>query len=85
MVVSNSTLEIFRRPMSLSYRERAVRAKLEVLLAKGSIVAIYVDPREHRFEILRADRESQIFQHGETVTIPDVLPGFSLPLVDLWP
>jgi len=77
--------ELVVEVQSSSDREYAVRAKLELLLAKGSIVAIYVDPREHRFEILRADRESQIFQHGETVTIPDVLPGFSLPLVDLWP
>jgi len=62
-----------------------VRAKLARLLAKGTIVAIYVDPRSHQFEILRTGRAFQIFEDGDTVTIPDVLPGFSFSLVDLWP
>ena len=70
---------------SSSDRERAVRAKLALLLEKGSTVAIYVDPRRQRFEIYRMDREPEIFTGDDMVTIEDVLPGFSFPLAELWP
>ncbi len=84
-VYASGAPEIAVEIRSSSDREMNVRAKLARLLAKGTIVAIYVDPRSHQFEILRTGRAFEIFEDGDTVTIPDVLPGFSLSLVDLWP
>jgi Uma2 family endonuclease len=84
-VYARGAPEIAVQIRSSSDREKNVREKLARLLAKGSIVAIYIEPRSHQFEILRAGREPEIFQDGDTVTIPDVLPGFSFSLVDLWP
>lgn len=70
---------------SSSDREAAVRAKLALLLEKGSTAAIYIDPRKRRFEIHRTGRDPEIFIDSDTVTIEDVLPGFSFPLAELWP
>ncbi|MGD0051963.1 MAG: Uma2 family endonuclease [Vulcanimicrobiaceae bacterium] len=64
---------------------RAVRNQIASLLDKGISVGIYVDPRKHRVEIHRRDAKPVVLGDDDMFEVPDVLPGFSFPVRELWP
>ena len=61
-VYARAEPEIAVEIRSSSDREKNVRETLAWLRAKGSIVAIYTEPRSHQFAILRAGQEPEIFR-----------------------
>jgi Uma2 family endonuclease len=64
---------------------RAVRNQIVSLLDKGISVGIYVDPRKHRVEIHRRDAKPVVLGDDDMFEVPDVLPGFSFAVRELWP
>jgi Uma2 family endonuclease len=65
--------------------ERACRAKLDLLLAHGIDVVVFVDPDARVWEIYRVGAEPVVLRDGERFELPDILPGFSVVVDELWP
>ena len=65
--------------------ERACRAKLELLLAHGIGVVVFVDVEKHVWEIHRAGAEPVVLRDDDRFELPDILPGFSVVVDELWP
>ncbi len=66
-------------------RERACRAKLQMLLDQGIEVVVFVDPGKRVWEIHRAGTEPVILRDRDRFEVPDILPGFSVVVDELWP
>ena len=77
--------EIVVEVRSSRQTERATRRKLETLLAKGVDIGVYIDPGQRVVEIHRAGAVPLSVRSGERVEFPDVLPGFSFVVDELWP
>lgn len=45
---------------------------------------VLVDPRTRTMEIYRPNAEKMILQDGEILTIPELLPGWELPIYEVW-
>jgi Uma2 family endonuclease len=43
-----------------------------------------MNPQRRRVEIYRPDSDVEILGDGDVLTIPDLLPGFEVAIVDLW-
>ncbi len=48
-------------------------------------MGILVNPDERIVEVYRNNCPVQILQDGEHLTIPDLLPGWTLLVSELWP
>jgi Uma2 family endonuclease len=70
---------------SSTQTERSVRNQLASLLAKGCSVGVYVDPGERRVEIHRPGTEPAVLGDDGILEISDILPGFAVPVAELWP
>ena len=63
-----------------------LREKVRSFLEVGTQVGILVDPRKRIVEIYRPGQETpQVLQDGDVLTVPDLLPGWSVAIADLWP
>jgi Uma2 family endonuclease len=82
---ANATPELVVEVQSSTQRASAVRAKLALLLAKGSTVGVYVDPGTRRVEIHRRDADPEIYADGDTFELPDILPGLRIEVTSIWP
>jgi Uma2 family endonuclease len=65
--------------------ERATRRKLETLMAKGVDVGVYIDPGPRVVEIHRPGQAPVSLAPGDRFELPDILPGFSVVVDELWP
>jgi Uma2 family endonuclease len=82
---ANAIPELVVEIQSSTQRTSVTRAKLKLLLKKGSTAGIYVDPGTHRVEIHRRDQPVEVYLDGETFELPDILPGLCIDVTDLWP
>ncbi|MDB5313280.1 MAG: hypothetical protein JWO38_7482 [Gemmataceae bacterium] len=53
-------------------------------LKAGVPVVVILDPVTATASVYRDDAAQQIFKTGDTLTLPDVLPGFSVPVARLF-
>lgn len=65
---------------SPSDRWKSVRMKIDEYLAAGVVAVAIIDPTMESFAIYRDDEFPVIFHNGDIVTVPDVLPGFAVPV-----
>jgi len=65
--------------------ERGCRAKLQLLLAQGVDVVVFVDPGKREWEIHRAGAGPVVLRGNDRFEVPDVLPGFGCVVAELWP
>lgn len=63
---------------------KGLREKIDSFLAQGTRVGILIHPEQRWIEIRRAGHEPVTLQDGDTLTIPDVLPGWEVKVEDLW-
>jgi Uma2 family endonuclease len=68
---------------------KQVDAKIEVWLAHGTLVVVVMEATRRRVEIHRpgggpGQRDKQVLAEGETLTLPDLFPGWSLPVAALF-
>ena len=63
-----------------------LRKKIDSFLAQGTKVGILINPEERWVEVKQAQNEAFPIRlsDGDTLTIPSLLPGWSVPIVELW-
>ena len=63
-----------------------LRQKIQSLLDIGTQAGILVDPKSRTVEVYRSGRETpQVLRDGDVLTVPELLPGWSVAIADLWP
>ncbi len=53
-------------------------------LGAGTVIVLVVDPQTKTVAIHRRPREIKILTLNDTLTLPDLLPEFSLPVKDIF-
>ena len=78
-------------------RLRELEEKIALFLDQGVQVGLLIDPDTHTVTVYRSsglskDAESgeaipqgTILHNGDTLTIPDLFPGWEIPITSLWP
>ena len=56
-----------------------------LLLDQGIGIAVFVDPGKRMWQIHRAGSAAIALRDGDRFEVPDVLPGFSVAVDELWP
>ena len=70
---------------SQSDRLVKLRQKIEMFLDQGVKIGILIDPDELTLTLYRPNQKPILFTNGETLTIPELLPGWELQISELWP
>jgi Uma2 family endonuclease len=76
--------ELVAEILSPDDRWSDVRKKLREYLEAGVIVVLIVDPEERSVSTYRSMTDVREFKENDTLTIEDVLPGFSVPVAELF-
>jgi len=78
-------------------RIRGIEEKITLFLSQGVQVGILIDPDKHTVRVYRvgglskdADTGESVPQgttlrDGDTLTIPEIFPGWEIPITSLWP
>ncbi|KOR36160.1 MULTISPECIES: Uma2 family endonuclease [Planktothricoides] len=70
---------------SQSDRLAKLRQKIEIFLDQGVKIGILIDPDELTLTLYRPNQKPILLTNGETLTIPELLPGWELQISELWP
>lgn len=62
-----------------------LRSKIDDFLSQGTLVGILINPEQRWLEIRRSAQEPVTLQDGDRLTVPDLLPDWSVAVSDLWP
>lgn len=62
-----------------------LRAKIKEFLSLGTKVGILLNPDERIVEVYNFGQEAIILHDGDVLTVPELLPGWKVPIADLWP
>ncbi|MDX2216688.1 MAG: Uma2 family endonuclease [Oculatellaceae cyanobacterium bins.114] len=63
----------------------ALEAKIRQFLQVGTTVGILINPEDQTVKVYRFDQEPIALLNGDILTVPDLLPGWELPIVEMWP
>jgi Uma2 family endonuclease len=64
----------------------ALRQKVQSFLELGTQVGIVVNPETHTVEVYRpGSADAEVLVDGDRLQIPELLPGWSVAIADLWP
>ena len=66
-------------------RFKKIEEKIEMYLALAARVGILIDPDKQTVTIYRPNREPTLLNNEDTLTIPELFPGWELPVAELWP
>jgi Uma2 family endonuclease len=80
-MVPDLTVEI----KSQSDRIKPLREKIESFLELGARVGILIDPDKQTVTIHRSTTEPVVLTDGDILTIPELFPGWEVPISELWP
>lgn len=61
-----------------------LRDKIDAFLQAGTRVGILINPEQRWVEIRRSTQEPITLHDGDTLTVPDLLPGWEVQVLDLW-
>ena len=70
---------------SQSDRIPPLEEKILQFLALGSQVGILIDPDKETVTIYRNNQPSVVLGNEDIIEIPELLPGWSVPVIELWP
>ncbi|MEB3182502.1 MAG: Uma2 family endonuclease [Nostocaceae cyanobacterium] len=70
---------------SQSDKVKALEEKLQMFLKLGAVVGILIDPDTETVTVYRGTGESTILKNGDVLTIAELLPGWELPIREIWP
>lgn len=62
----------------------AIRTKIQEFLSLGTRVGILINPDNRTVEVHRSGQAIATLRDGDVLTIPDVLPGWEVQVIDLW-
>jgi Uma2 family endonuclease len=61
-----------------------LRDKIHEFLAQGTVVGLLVNPENRTIEIHRLNQAPEHLQDGDVLRVPDLLPGWEVPIAELW-
>jgi Uma2 family endonuclease len=64
---------------------KKLRAKIQEFLGLGTLVGILIDPDVRSLEVYRLTEDAVVLGDGDTLTLPDLLPGWEIAVSELWP
>jgi Uma2 family endonuclease len=64
---------------------KPLEEKIQLFLQLGSTVGMLIDPDKLTVTVYRLNQAPVVMQNGDTLTLPDLLPGWELAILDLWP
>jgi Uma2 family endonuclease len=70
---------------SQSDRIKTLEKKVINFINLGAVVGILIDPDEETVTVYRSLGEPIVFQNNDILTLPELLPGWELPISELWP
>ena len=70
---------------SKSDRIKPLEEKIHLFLQLGSVVGILIDPDKLTVTVYRLNQAPVVLQNGDTLILPDLLPGWELAVSELWP
>jgi Uma2 family endonuclease len=59
--------------------------KIELFLKLGTQVGILIDPDKLTLAVYRPNQPAVVLKDGDTLSIPELLPGWELAVSELWP
>lgn len=80
-LVPDLTVEI----KSQSDRIPPLREKIQSFLQLGARIGILIDPDKHTVTVYRPTGEPVVLTDGDILTIPELFPGWEVPITELWP
>ena len=70
---------------SKSDRIKPLEEKIQLFLQLGSVVGLLTDPDQLTVTVYRINQAPVVLQNGDTLTLPDLLPGWEMAISELWP
>lgn len=70
---------------SQSDRIKPLEDKLKMFLSQGAEVGILIDPDEQTLTVYNSTEEQITLHNGDILTLPNLLPGWELPITEIWP
>jgi Uma2 family endonuclease len=70
---------------SQSDRIQPLAKKVRRFIELGAIAGLLIDPDEQTIAIYRANCEPILLDNNDILTIPELFPGWELPIAELWP
>jgi len=70
---------------SKSDRIRPLEQKIQLFLSMGAQVGILINPDELTVSVYRSNAETQLLAADDNLTIPELFPGWEIPISELWP
>lgn len=70
---------------SQSDRIKTLEKKVINFINLRAVVGILIDPDEETVTVYRSQGEPVVFNNNDVLTIPELLPGWELPISELWP
>ena len=70
---------------SQSDRLKTIVSKILKFIELGAIVGLLIDPDEETVTIYRPTGEPISLKNGDVLTVPELFPGWQLPISELWP
>lgn len=62
-----------------------LRQKVQSFLELGTQVGIVINPETRMVEVYRPEAEAETLKDGDTLTVPELLPGWTVEIAELWP
>jgi Uma2 family endonuclease len=70
---------------SQSDRIKTLEKKIQRFIELGAKVGILIDPDTETLTVYRSTGESIELNNNDVLTIPELFPGWELPILELWP
>ena len=70
---------------SQSDRIKPLQEKIQLFLALGAQVGLLIDPEQLTVSVYRPNVEQVVLSNTETLKIPELLPGWEIPVAEIWP
>ncbi|PSF35144.1 hypothetical protein C7H19_17325 [Aphanothece hegewaldii CCALA 016] len=70
---------------SQSDRVKLIEEKIRLFLSLGAKIGILIDPDQKNVIIYRPEATPIILRNQDVLTLPDLLPGWELPINEIWP
>lgn len=61
-----------------------LREKIQSFLSQGTSIGILINPENHTLELYRPEQDVMVLHDGDTLTLPELLPGWAVAITDLW-
>lgn len=59
--------------------------KIQLFLKLGASIGIFINPDEQTVTLYRPTEQPVVLRDTDTLTLPELLPGWELPISEIWP